>query len=109
MKTVILLCASLLATSSGEAWGEAPSASESVSYADLNISSAAGQQRLKNRISFAAYRLCLVDGPASPSPATADPQCYRSAITDAIAQMNKMVPRAKGAPELAAAAGVPRR
>src|SRR5438445_13684469 len=88
MKTLILLPGFALATSSlvtpagPPAIREAP-ATEVVHFADLDVSSKSGQTRLRNRISFAAYRLCLVDSPASPSPAIADTACFRSAIKDA--------------------------
>ena len=48
-----------------------PVVTQAVSYAALDLNSTTDQQRLKNRISFAAYRLCLVELPASPSPAAA--------------------------------------
>jgi UrcA family protein len=65
--------------------------SEQVSYADLDLSSAAGQKRLKDRISFAAYGLCLVDAGASPSPAFADPRCFQRVMSDGLAQMQQAV------------------
>ena len=71
-------------------------ATEHVNYTDLDLGSKAGQDRLKNRISFAAYRLCLVNAPASPSPSLADPVCYRTAVANALAQMQLAVARATG-------------
>ena len=72
-------------------WSKDPKVTEKISYADLDLSSAAGQKHLKNRISFAAYRLCLADAPASPSPAVADPNCFRHAMTDGLAQMQRAI------------------
>ncbi|MFL6763912.1 MAG: UrcA family protein [Sphingomicrobium sp.] len=78
--------------------GAAPEtvATELVNYTDLDLSSKAGQDRLKNRISFAAYRVCLADAPASPSPMVADPGCYRAAVANALAQKQLAVARATG-------------
>ena len=98
MKTLILLPGFALATSAlvtpaiaaRPATREAP-ATEAVHFADLDVGSKTGQTRLKNRISFAAYRLCLVDSPASPSPATADPACFRAAMKDASLQMQRVI------------------
>lgn len=81
-----------------------PVVTESVSSADLNLRLAADQQRLKARISFAAYRLCLVDSSASPSPAIADPQCHRAAMASAVEQMDRLVAHAASGPALAALA-----
>jgi UrcA family protein len=78
-----------------------PTATEVIRYADLDLRSTADQKRLKDRISFAAYRLCLVDVPASPTPPIADPVCFRAAIKDAREQMDLVVARATGGPALA--------
>ena len=80
-----------------------PAASEQISYADLDLSSAAGQRHLKDRISFAAYRLCLVVSPASPSPAIADPLCFRRAMSEGLAQMQRVVAAAESHRTLASA------
>ena len=79
-----------------------PTMTEQISYADLNLSSAAGQNRLKDRISYAAYRLCLIDSTATPSPAVADPVCSRKVMNEGLAQMQRAVARASG-PTLARA------
>ena len=107
MKTVILLCASVLAAQSAASLADPAPVRESVSYTDLDLGSTTGQQRLKNRISFAAYRLCLLDAPASPSPAIADPLCFRSAMKDALAQMERKVARANSNRLVATAAAAP--
>ncbi|MFL6725730.1 MAG: UrcA family protein [Sphingomicrobium sp.] len=80
---------------------------KSVSYADLDMTSARGRERLKDRIAFTAYRVCLVDAPASPSPSIADPVCFRSAMKDALAQMERMVARANSNRLLATSAAAP--
>ncbi len=103
MKFITLICCSMLAAQSAQSAAEPMQASEAISYADLNLGTAAGQQRLKDRISFAAYRLCLVDMPASPSPATADPGCYRSAMNEGLAQMDRVIARKNSGPVLAQA------
>lgn len=94
---VIAAAASSIAASLATAASADPSrskdaiASEQVSYSDLDLSSAAGQKRLKDRISFAAYGLCLVDPGASPSPAVAEPGCFRKAMSEGLAQMHRAV------------------
>jgi UrcA family protein len=97
------------AASSEQLQSKDPTVSEQVNFADLNLNSAAGQQRLKNRISFAAYRLCLVDPPASPAPAAADPVCFRNAVSDGLAQMERAVAAANSHSTLASAFPLPRR
>ena len=82
-----------------------PVVREGVSYADLNLKSPHDQKRLRDRVAFAAYRLCLVETPASPSPMPADPDCYRNAMKDALKQMNGAIARADVGPALAAGMG----
>jgi UrcA family protein len=87
-----IIAASLATGASADAsWSKDPTATERVRYADLDLSSAAGQRRLKDRISYAAYRLCLVEAPASPTPAIADPVCFRKAKNEGLAQMERAV------------------
>jgi UrcA family protein len=81
---------------------------EIVSYSDLDLASAAGQKRLRDRISAAAYRSCLMDSPATPSPAVADRSCFRKALNEALAQMNRAIAQSKDRVGLAEAA-LPRR
>lgn len=77
---------------------------EQISYADLDLGSAAGQHHLKNRISYAAYRLCLIEPvTATPSPAVADTKCHRKVMAEGLAQMQRAVARANGGPVLALA------
>jgi UrcA family protein len=87
----------------GPSWSKDPTVTEQVNYADLDLSSAAAQKRLRDRISFAAYRLCLVDSPATPAPSIADPVCFRKSMEDAMAQMERAVARASGSQTLAQA------
>ena len=75
-----------------------------VSFADLDMTSSHDRDRLKNRIAFAAYTLCLVELPASPSPAIADPTCLRAAKKSALEQMDRAVSRANGDARLVATA-----
>jgi UrcA family protein len=82
---------------------EDPIAVQQISYADLDLSSLAGQNRLKQRISFAAYGLCLVDPGASPSPAFADPGCFKRAMDSGLSQMRRVVAAAENHHMLAAA------
>ena len=80
-----------------------PIATEQVSYADLDLKSVKGQERLKDRIAFAAYGLCLLDPGASPSPAFTDPGCFKRAINNGRAQMERVVAAAKNNQTLASA------
>lgn len=80
-----------------------PVVTERISYADLDLGSAAGQNRLKDRISYAAYRLCLIDSSATPSPAIADPVCSRKVMNEGLAQMQRATARASSGPTLAQA------
>lgn len=109
MKRIVIVTAagaiaSSLATAAmaDPSWQE-PMVSEQVSYADLNLGSSDGQQRLRDRISFAAYRLCLVDPGASPSPAVADVRCFRRVVNEGLAQMAKAVTVAENHQRLALA------
>ena len=101
---IAVLCAGSAASLNGRAAAQPsrdPVVTERVSSADLNLRLSRDQKRLKARIGFAAYRLCLADAPASPSPAIADPQCHRAAMASALEQMDRMVARAAGGPSLA--------
>src|SRR6266542_3975542 len=98
MKTLILLSAfSLTASSlSAAAIAAPPTTTEApitkvVQYPDLDLRSTVGQKQLSDRVSFAAYLVCLVDSPPSPSTAIVDPECFRSAMKDASVQMQRMI------------------
>lgn len=110
MKSIIIVAATTSIAASfattavaGPKWTKDSIATEQVSYADLDLKSADGQNRLKDRISFAAYKLCLVDPGASPSPAFADPGCFRQALNGGRAQMLRAVAEAENRQALAAA------
>lgn len=106
---VIALAAGFIVGSSAHAANADSSSSkdatvtERISYADLNLGSAAGRNRLKDRISYAAYRLCLIDSSATPSPAVADPACSAKIMTEGLGQMQRAVARAGSGPTLAQA------
>ena len=68
-----------------------PTVVERITYDDVDLTTAAGQKRLKDRISFAAYRLCLTDSTATPSPAVADPGCSRKKATPAWARFGRLL------------------
>jgi UrcA family protein len=76
---------------------------EQITYGDVDLTTAAGQKRLKDRIGFAAYRLCLTDSTATPSPAVADPDCSRGVMNEGLAQMERAVARANSGHALAQA------
>ena len=115
MRSIVLTAALAIAAGSFASCATAanrlgePVVREGVSYADLNLRSPHGQKRLRDRVAFAAYRLCLVETPASPSPMPADPVCYRKAMKDALKQMNRAIARAGVGPTLAAGMGASRR
>ena len=80
-----------------------PTVVEQITYGDVDLTTAAGQKRLKDRINFAAYRLCLTDSTATPSPAVADPGCSRGVMIEGLAQMERAVDRANSGHPLAQA------
>jgi len=109
MKLIVMVAAagsiasSLATTATAEPSWKEPMVSEQVSYADLNLGSSDGQQRLKDRISLAAYQLCLVDPGASPSPAYPDTRCFRRVMSEGLAQMANAVAAAENHQTLASA------
>lgn len=99
----VITVASLVTAASGKPLSNAdPIAVEQISYRDLDLRSAGDQIRLRNRISYAAYRLCLVDGPASPTPSIADPVCFRNAMNEGLAQLHRAVAQSRGSTAVAA-------
>lgn len=110
MKSIFIMSAagavaSLLAsTAIAGPSGKEPVVTEQISYADLNLGSSHDQKRLRDRISFAAYRLCLVETGASPSPALADGRCARRVMDEGLAQMAKAVAATDNHQMLASAA-----
>ena len=67
-----------------------PVAAQTVSFADLDLSKAAGAQTLYKRIKAAARNVC---GPADNytfvTPSKAFRKCYDKAIADAVAQIDR--------------------
>jgi UrcA family protein len=110
MKSIVIVTAaaaiasSLASTAIAGSLGKDPVVTEQISYADLNLSSSHDQQRLRDRISFAAYRLCLIDPGASPSPALADDSCARRVRDQGLAQMARAVAAVDNHQMLASAA-----
>jgi UrcA family protein len=62
-----------------------------VSYADLNISSQAGQTRLVHRIRAAADDLCLEDNREEVKVKAARRTCFDTAYNGGLAQMNMAI------------------
>lgn len=62
-----------------------------VSYADLNISSQAGQTRLLNRIRAAAGDLCLEDNREEVKLAAARRTCFKTAYNGGLRQMEMAI------------------
>ena len=112
MKITILLCAvTMLAQPVTAAPRQDQDSVQNiiVNFADLDLRSTAAQRRLRDRIAFAAYRLCLSDMSASPSPAVADTACMRATIARASQQMSQAISRAIHRRVLATAAPLPAR
>ena len=110
MKIIMLLCAATIGVQPVTAATRDRAGADAVqnivvSFADIDIRSASGQKRLNDRISYAAYTLCLANTPASPSPAPADPACVRDTVSRAGQQVARAIARANGGPMMAAAAG----
>ena len=108
--SIIAVASGLIVGSLANGASAAPSRSgdpvvvEQINYADLNLNSAADRNRLRHRISYAAYRLCLINAPsATPSPEVADPACSRKIMTEGLAQMQRAVARASSGTSLAEA------
>jgi UrcA family protein len=62
-----------------------------VSFADLNLGSRAGQDRLTHRIRAAASDLCLESNKAEIEFEMARRGCYRKAVSSGIDQMNEAI------------------
>jgi UrcA family protein len=73
--------------------GPAPVATTTVSYAGLDMGSAAGQQMLEKRIKLAARKACSVDTDQRQLALTVDAgRCYRSAVAGAMAEAARINP-----------------
>jgi UrcA family protein len=74
-----------------------------VSYADLNIGSKAGQDRLIHRIRSAAEDICLEGSKEQVKFEVARRQCYSTALRSGFSQMNSAVAANASGTTLAAA------
>ena len=68
-----------------------PGPSRVVSYADLNIWSKAGQDRLVNRIRAAATDLCIENNRAEVKVANARRSCFNTALSGGLKQMDMAI------------------
>ena len=104
MKTRTLLAAAA-AVIAAPAFAESPAAEiveTKVSYADLNLSSAAGRATLDNRVKGAARFVCgSVDGP-SIAEHNRHQKCRSSALAEANAQVDEVLARRGSVTVLAA-------
>lgn len=85
---VALLCATASvgsAVSAAAAPLQAPAAR--VSYADLNLASAAGRAALERRVNAAADRLCRVNGYSDLGTYRAADDCFAKAVDQAMGQV----------------------
>lgn len=80
-KSVLALAALASAVVSAPAF--AAPASTSVRTADLNLASSAGREALARRISFAAKRVCIVEGDRSLVAMVIGNKCYDNAVNAA--------------------------
>ena len=96
MKAVLMsLCAAALVSGSASAEPVLVSSellpSERVSFADLNINSAAGQATLKRRIRGAAKRVCESTGDRRLETYLVTHGCFASAYRNGLRQMNTAI------------------
>lgn len=62
-----------------------------VSYADINLASSSGVDRLRNRVRAAASDICLEPVKDDLSVGLARKMCYRTAINDGFTQIDRLV------------------
>ena len=62
-----------------------------VSYADINLASDRGVEKLQNRVRAAASGLCLEPGWEDLAVSTARTMCYRTAVHDGLSQIDQLV------------------
>jgi UrcA family protein len=74
-----------------------------VSFADLNLASEAGQERLGSRIRAAASELCYEDNIEELKFTIARHHCYSAAVDDAYNQMSAAIAQARAGRTIAAA------
>ena len=108
MKTVAMtLCAAALSSQAIQAKpviiDAQPVPFERVSFADLNLNAAGGQQRLEARIRAAANRVCSVTNDRNLEVALPQKQCANAAVADGMSQMRTVVARYESTSTLASA------
>lgn len=62
-----------------------------VSYADINLASARGVDRLRSRVRSAASDICLEPVKEDLEVSSARKMCYRTAINDGFSQIDRLV------------------
>ena len=107
-KTVVLIGSLLFASSSAFAQPPVVVTGDAapfkvVSYADLNISSKAGQDHLVNRIRSAAEDICLDSNREQVKFEMARRHCYSAALKSGFSQMNSAIAAKASGTTLAAA------
>jgi UrcA family protein len=90
MKTMIFLAGLAIAAAAPVTAKEAP-VIETVSYHDLDLSSARDQARLQRRIASVASRMCVEVTGATPAPAPVDWVCYRETVAAAQAEVQRAI------------------
>lgn len=108
-RTVIAIAATALGA--GSAIGQPPvivegdpTPSAVVSYADLDITSAAGEDHLVQRIRAASADLCLENNKEDLQVAVERRDCYNTAVTSGMQQMHTAIAARQSGAALAAAA-----
>lgn len=74
-----------------------------VSFADLNLDSAAGQERLARRIHGAAGHICTESGKMPLEQVSAQRSCFNAAVKDGFDQMQRVLAARKSGSYLASA------
>lgn len=97
MKTLVLPTAFALAANLSVPGIAAPILSDGadgaklINYADLDLSTKAGQDRLSRRVDYAASVICADIQSASPAPPSVDATCYRETLERARKRMKRAV------------------
>lgn len=94
MTKFTIVPAALAATLLAGAVYAAP-AQKAVSYADLNLASAAGAKSLETRIRNAAKQVCDIGSVRDLAAAAAADRCYDAAVTEASAKMQQAISTAR--------------
>jgi len=88
------LKSAIVAAAAGAAMLAAPAGAttrQRVSYADLNLTTAAGQAALQARLNKAAWAACLYDKDGMVRSADDSASCYREARKDVAVRMASLV------------------